>query len=158
MEVEHIKKSLMKWSSRLSRHVRSQHLNTYTVGPRTLWAKTNFVPNDGHDGHQHRGISLLSPHAALSCVHFFSTMRLCSVYCCLCWNLAVPLVLNGAPAAAETSPVLSECPGKENFVWRLSPAGAALSCVLSVAFASFLCVNAFSFCYPYRDSSVEPSN
>lgn len=98
------------------------------------------------------------PHAALSCVCFFSTMRLCSVCCCLCWNLAVPLVLDGAPAAAETSPVLSECAGKENFVWPLSPASAALFCVLSVAFASFLCVNAFSFCYPSRDSSVEPSN
>lgn len=78
------------------------------------------------------------------------------------FSLLLSVLISGTersppPAAAETSPVLSECAGKENFVWQLFRASAALFCPLC-GLASFLRVNAFLFCYPFGDSSAKPPN
>lgn len=158
MEVEHIKKSLMKWSSRLSRHARGQHLNTYTVGPRTLWAKTNFVPNDRHDGHQHRGISLLSltpPYPVFTsfqqCVSVQFTAVCVEIWPCH-WYWMEPRPLQKPHRYFQSVQERRTLDG--SCLWR------ALHCSVSYLWPLLLilCVNAFSFCYPYRDSSDEPSN
>lgn len=131
--------------------------NILPVGMRTLWAKTNFVPNDHHDGHEHRGIchhSLSPPYPRLL---LFNDASLQFTAVCVC------VLKAGRAAASERRPGCSrKLTGTSSVQERRTLNGGwlgrALHCVLSVAFASYPCVIAFLFCYPYRDSSFEPSN